>query len=798
MKPGRNDPCPCGSGKKYKHCHGAASAAPTSTASAPAADSAIGIAASELRAGRLEAAAARLDGVLRASPNRPDALFLRAGVAHRQQDYGFAAELLTQLIAQRPRSAEAHFNLALCRDAQGRKAEAEARYREALRLQPDFTDAWTNLGNLLRSAGRLDEAEACHRRAVDRTPDAPRVRINLASTLKSMGRLVAAEEQCREALRLHPDLPEARNNLGNVLVAIGRADEAVRELESALRTRPDDADIESNLALALKLVGRVGDAVVHARNAFRHRTDRRSASALVDCLKLARFEATAPDLEADLAALIALPSVEPTDLVPAIASALRANAGLAALLRATEKPKDRLRDCAEVFVAAANALDNPLLLRAMSLTILFDPDFERCFTQARAALLLDDALRGRVPFAFLVALAHQCFLVEYVYAESSVETDAVITLSREIDRALESGQVLALDRVAMLACYRPLGSETFAAQVQGRPELAPLSAVIARQVTEPVAEQSIAATLPALSSVEDVVSRKVQAQYEQHPYPRWYKLGMPEPLAFARAIRQLFPAVAIDPALDSVSPRILVAGCGTGKHAILTALRFEGARVTAVDLSRTSLAYGARQARALGVVNIDFLQGDILELGILEHGFDLVESFGVLHHMCDPMAGWRVLTDLLKPNGLMMIGLYSATARRPVVEARRRITDGGYPATLAGIRWFREELRDGVDSGLRAALDRSMDFYSTSGCRDLLFHVQEHRYTISEIEASVAALGLEFVGFELHDATVLAAFRSRFTDDPAAHSLADWAVFEDENPDTFVESYKFWLRKPAK
>ena len=66
-----------------------------------------------------------------------------------------------------------------------------------------------------------------------------------------------------------------------------------------------DADIESNLALALKLVGRVGDAVVHARNAFRHRTDRRSASALVDCLKLARFEATAPDLEADLAALIA-------------------------------------------------------------------------------------------------------------------------------------------------------------------------------------------------------------------------------------------------------------------------------------------------------------------------------------------------------------------------------------------------------------------------------------------------------------------------------------------------------------
>jgi 2-polyprenyl-3-methyl-5-hydroxy-6-metoxy-1,4-benzoquinol methylase len=50
--------------------------------------------------------------------------------------------------------------------------------------------------------------------------------------------------------------------------------------------------------------------------------------------------------------------------------------------------------------------------------------------------------------------------------------------------------------------------------------------------------------------------------------------------------------------------------------------------------------------------------------------FDIIESIGVLHHMKEPMAGWRVLTDLLKTGGLMNIGLYSESARRHIVKAR--------------------------------------------------------------------------------------------------------------------------------
>ena len=70
----------------------------------------------------------------------------------------------------------------------------------------------------------------------------------------------------------------------------------------------------------------------------------------------------------------------------------------------------------------------------------------------------------------------------------------------------------------------------------------------------------------------------------------------------------------------------------------------------------------------------------------------------------------------------------------------------------------------------------------------------ENCYTLPLIEASVRALGLEFIGFELHDATVLARYRARFQDDPVAGSFSHWDAFEREHPDTFAESYKFWLR----
>ena len=92
-------------------------------------------------------------------------------------------------------------------------------------------------------------------------------------------------------------------------------------------------------------------------------------------------------------------------------------------------------------------------------------------------------------------------------------------------------------------------------------------------------------------------------------------------------------------------------------------------------------------------------------------------------------------------------------------------------------------------------LSTTPDFYSTSACRDLLFHVHEHRLTLGQIESFLADFGLHFIGFQL-DPPVLHEYRKRVTDDPSCTNLRNWARFESDNPDTFVGMYQFWVQRP--
>ena len=113
----------------------------------------------------------------------------------------------------------------------------------------------------------------------------------------------------------------------------------------------------------------------------------------------------------------------------------------------------------------------------------------------------------------------------------------------------------------------------------------------------------------------------------------------------------------------------------------------------------------------------------------------MIDCGGVLHHLGDPLAGWSVLRSLLRPGGVMRIALYSELARRHVVAAHRYIAERGYGRTADDIRRFRQDIFAlPADHPLRP-LAQSPDFFSISDCRDLLFHVQEHRFTVPRIAA---------------------------------------------------------------
>src|SRR5207248_4273231 len=137
------------------------------------------------------------------------------------------------------------------------------------------------------------------------------------------------------------------------------------------------------------------------------------------------------------------------------------------------------------------------------------------------------------------------------------------------------------------------------------------------------------------------------------------------------------------------------------------------------------------------------VQADILELASIGRAFDLIASVGVLHHLAEPVEGFRVLSSLLGPGGFMRLGLYSERARRDIVAARGFIAERRYASTAADIRRARQDLFDRRAEFGRVTTAR--DFYVTSECRDLLFHVEEHCFTLPQVSKMLASLGLRFI-----------------------------------------------------
>jgi SAM-dependent methyltransferase len=207
-----------------------------------------------------------------------------------------------------------------------------------------------------------------------------------------------------------------------------------------------------------------------------------------------------------------------------------------------------------------------------------------------------------------------------------------------------------------------------------------------------------------------------------------------------------------------------------------------------------SLCYAKRKTLELGLSNIEYKQGDILELAIIGRTFDLVQAVGVLHHLAAPEDGLKALYAVLRPGGFMNLGLYSELARRNIVAAQAFVAQRGYGKTADDIRQCRQELAS-FDDGFRAEMAQCDDWFSTSGCRDLLFHEQEHRMTLPQIKSLLADLGLVFLGFDL-DSRVRLRYAERFPADKAMTDLDSWNVFEAEHPQTFLSMYQFWVQRP--
>ena len=229
----------------------------------------------------------------------------------------------------------------------------------------------------------------------------------------------------------------------------------------------------------------------------------------------------------------------------------------------------------------------------------------------------------------------------------------------------------------------------------------------------------------------------------------------------------------------------------TGQQSLETGCCFSNCEVLSVDLSTRSLAYAKRKADEIGAKNLHFLRADILDLERLGRQFDIIQCSGVLHHMDDPIEGWRVLVRLLRTGGLLNIGLYMTWSASRNTSSRRS-GGSGVGASESEIRNVRHLITQSQQTEHKRLLE-SPDFFDLSSVRDLLFHVQEHRFTIPQIQKYLTDLKLEFCGFESKEIT------SKFTrfhgENSDIRDLSLWALYEENDPLVFSGMYQFWCQK---
>ena len=167
----------------------------------------------------------------------------------------------------------------------------------------------------------------------------------------------------------------------------------------------------------------------------------------------------------------------------------------------------------------------------------------------------------------------------------------------------------------------------------------------------------------------------------------------------------------------------------------------------------------------------------------------------MLHHLNDPFEGARAVCRLAKPGGFVALGLYSALAREHLKPGKAL----GRSYTPETVREFRQAIIERPkDDPARVPAVGSRDFYATSGCRDLLMHVQEHELNFDDLRRMLEENALTFLGFlQFSFADTRRDYRAMFPHDPMGLDLNSWEKFEIMRPATFRRMYQFWAQKKS-
>lgn len=221
------------------------------------------------------------------------------------------------------------------------------------------------------------------------------------------------------------------------------------------------------------------------------------------------------------------------------------------------------------------------------------------------------------------------------------------------------------------------------------------------------------------------VTETVRAFYEKRPFPAYDDFE--DISSLQRKARDGMFARLLDEQLPP-GIRVLEVGCGTGQ--LSNFLSIANRQVFASDLCLSSLRLGKAFCRQHDLDRVRFVQQNLFRPAFKPQNFDLVACTGVLHHTSDPFLAFETISQMVRPGGYLLVGLYHRYGRL-MTDVRRVLF------RLSGERFHF------LDPNLRR-IDSS-DAKRKAWLADQYEHPHESRHTIGETIRWIERIGFEFV-----------------------------------------------------
>ena len=743
-----------------------------------------------------------------------DQALMKGVEAHKAGKLEEADRYYTAILKVQPKHPDANHNMGVLAVGVGKIEIALPFLKKALDANANIAQFWLSYIDALIKLNRMDDAKAVFDEAKNKglkddgfdrleeqlvpshpkninIKDPPQDQLNSLMKLYDKKEFQQVFEKAQKLTKQYTKNLTLWNLMGAAAAEIEKLDEAVNAFQNAISIKPDLAEVYLNIGIVLTKQGKLEEATKAYIKAISLKPNYAKAYNNIG-FALNGIILKKPNRVLQHIIVSLLDNklyVRPRDIAEAAISLLKFEPCLQKQLKLVSDD-EVIQDPLNII----SDLDELSLLRKlMSVCPLPDLELEKLFKKLRASILenLSSFKKGSPELLrFQSALALQCFTNEYVYSQSKKEEKAIKVLEKQIIELLSNNEQPSPLVILIMASYKALNKYDWCQSLIVTNQI---QDVFTRQVEEPNQEEKLKLNIPILAGITNKVSSSVREQYEENPYPRWVNLGLRfEPAPISKAVEELQLKLYKDEINAVKKPEILIAGCGTGQHSITTATRFKSSKVLAIDLSLSSLAYAKRKTEELAIKNIEYMQADILDLGQLNKQFDIIECIGTLVCMNNPLSSWQVLTDCLKPGGLMRVGLYSELARRNIIKIREEISQRGIVSSDAEMRSFRDMIIRS-DQNHHQQISNFSDFFSLSELRDLLFHVQEHRFTIPLIKNHLNKLRLKFCGFE--SSKIIPHFKRTNKHKEDLYDLDKWQAYEYANPKAFSEMYQFWCQK---